>query len=64
MEILTELGYTDAEIKGMKDNKIILITLFYVSLMNMFFDSYFFAIQTTAIFSLLFSLFWNGDKLE
>lgn len=47
-----------------KDNKIILITLFYVSLMNMFFDSYFFAIQTTAIFSLFFSLFWNGDKLE
>ena len=46
-----------------KDNKIILTTLFYVSLISMLFDSYFFAIQTTAIFSLFFSLFWNGYKL-
>lgn len=39
------------------DNKIILKTLFYVMLINMFFDSYFFAFQISALYSLFFSLF-------
>jgi|UPI0003A3A59D O-antigen ligase len=39
------------------DDQIILKTIFYVMLVNMFFDSYFFALQITALYSLFFSLF-------
>jgi len=40
-----------------KDDYIILMTIFYMFLLNMFFDSYFFALQITSIYSLFFSLF-------
>jgi len=39
------------------DDQIILKTIFYVMLINMFFDSYFFAFQISALYSLFFSLF-------
>jgi len=56
---ITFLYQTKKRIDQIKlfENQIILKTLFYVTLLNMFFDSYFFAIQITAIYSLFFSLF-------
>jgi len=58
------LYYTKKQIDKIElwENKIILKSLFYVTLINMCFDSYFFAIQITAIFSLFFSLFWEGKN--
>lgn len=43
------------------DNQIILKTLFYVMIINMFFDSYFFSLQTSAIYSMFYALF-NGAR--
>lgn len=42
------------------DNKIILKTIFYSLLINMFFDSYFFSLQVAGIFSLFYSMFNFG----
>ena len=43
------------------NNQIILKTLFYVMIINMFFDSYFFSLQISAIYSMFYALF-NGAR--
>lgn len=43
------------------NNQIILKTLFYVMIINMFFDSYFFSLQISAMYSMFYALF-NGAR--